>query len=449
MIVFFYNKPNRHGFNALAGALEADPFCKELPVSFPTGEESLFRAINEALAEADRVLVGLSFMTPQLAAMKRLARRLKEEFARRITLVAGGPHPTADPAGTLALGCDIVVRGEGEATFQELVKQIFHSTQRAQRNAEGNHRKGLGVVSIGSSSVPSASSVLRIPCYAAIQGLAFRDESGAIRLTKPRPWIDLDDYPPLAAGHHKVGAIEITRGCPHACGFCQTSQLHGTRPRHRSVARLVEAVEWMSRNQLRDVRLLSPSAFSYGSPDGRRLNLAAIAELLSGLRRALGPHGRLFFGSFPSEARPEHVTPETLELLRKYASNNSILIGAQSGSDATLERCHRGHTMADVFAAASAALQAGFKVNVDFILGLPGETEPESDQTAAALEKLAALGARIHAHFFLPLPQTAFAGAKPSHPSKRLLATVYRLLGRGQLYGEWQAQTAIAETAAD
>jgi B12-binding domain/radical SAM domain protein len=357
----------------------------------------VFRAVNEALARAARVLVGVSFATPQFARMGRLARRLKAEFGSRIELVAGGPHPTAEPAETLALGFDVVVRGEGEVTFQELVKQSGHAD------------------------------------YSLVKGIAFRDESGRARLTEPRPWIDLNAFPPWAAKHRKVGAIEITRGCAYACGFCQTSHLFGGRFRHRSVARLAECVEWMMRRRLLDVRLLSPSAFSYGAADRNRPDLAALEDLLSGLRRILGSRGRLFFGSFPSEARPEHITPETLGLLKRYANNGSLVVGAQSGSDAALERCRRGHTVEQVFSGVALALRAGFKVNVDFILGLPGETARDMDLTAA-------LGARIHAHSFMPLPQTAFAAEPPSHLSKRLLDTAHKLMGRGQLYGQWQEQ---------
>ncbi|MCY3024659.1 MAG: TIGR04013 family B12-binding domain/radical SAM domain-containing protein, partial [Planctomycetota bacterium] len=233
-------------------------------------------------------------------------------------------------------------------------------------------------------------------------------------------------------------------GCNFACAFCQTSHLLGARPRHRSVEQLVKHVETMRRNGLRDVRLLSPDAFSYGSPDGKQLNLAALDALLAGLRRVLGQDGRLFVGSFPSEARPEHVTAETLGLVRRYANNDKIVIGAQSGSERTLELCHRGHNVDDVLSAVTLTLKAGLQANVDFILGLPGETDDDMDRTAAAIEKLAAMGARIHAHYFMPLPQTGFAGRRPSRLSRRLEKTVNRLVGRGHVYGEWQAQEKVA-----
>jgi radical SAM superfamily enzyme YgiQ (UPF0313 family) len=148
----------------------------------------------------------------------------------------------------------------------------------------------------------------------------------------------------------------------------------------------------------------------------------------------------LFIGSFPSEARPEHVTPEALELVRQHANNDNIVIGAQSGSQRTLDACRRGHTVEDVARATRLILRFGFKANVDFIIGLPDETDEDMEQTGALVQELAALGARIHVHFFLPLPQTLFGTRKPSTPNKRLLRVLNRLMGRGQVYGEWQQQ---------
>jgi len=103
------------------------------------------------------------------------------------------------------------------------------------------------------------------------------------------------------------------------------------------------------------VRLLSPNAFSYGSPDGRQLNLQAMRDLLGALRKAVTARARISFAHFPSEARPEHITPETLDLLNEFADNDEIVIGAQSGSRRMLEACHRSHTVDSVLAAVALA----------------------------------------------------------------------------------------------
>jgi radical SAM superfamily enzyme YgiQ (UPF0313 family) len=192
--------------------------------------------------------------------------------------------------------------------------------------------------------------------------------------------------------------------------------------------------------KLRDVRVITPNAFAYGSPDGRTLNLPALESLLTTLRHTLGADGRLFFGTFPSEVRPEHVNDTTLELVKQYANNDSLLIGAQSGSQRLLEHCGRGHRVDDIFAAASRTLAAGLKPLVDFIFGLPSETREDLHCTIEVIRELARMGAVIHAHTFLPLPQTRFAGEPAGRIHGRLRPVIKELIRNGSLFGVWDQQ---------
>jgi B12-binding domain/radical SAM domain protein len=210
-----------------------------------------------------------------------------------------------------------------------------------------------------------------------------------------------------------LGPIEITRGCSFACSFCQTSHIFGDQLRHRSIDKIVEQAAALQSGNRKVVRLLSPNAFSYGSADGRRLNLNAMRNLLAALRENIPSDGKIIFGHFPSEARPEHITPETLGLLKEFADNDEIVIGAQSGSQRMLDYCHRSHSVESVLTAVSLARKYGYKVIVDFIFGLPGEDASDSYQTLKLIEQLVSLGARIHPHAFAPLPQTAFSGRHP------------------------------------
>ena len=75
---------------------------------------------------------------------------------------------------------------------------------------------------------------------------------------------------------------------------------------------------------------------SYGAT-GPEPNLAAVEELLAGVREDIGSERRLWFGTFPSEVRPEHVTEEALQLIRRYCNNRTLILGGQSGSDAVLD----------------------------------------------------------------------------------------------------------------
>ena len=195
------------------------------------------------------------------------------------------------------------------------------------------------------------------------------------------------------------------------------------------------------------MRFVSPTSLSYGA-SGQEPELARVEELLARVREAMGPDGRIFFGTFPSEVRPEHVTPEALRMLRRYVDNDNLVIGGQSGSARVLKASHRGHDVEAIERAVRVALEAGFRPNVDFLLGLPGEESSDVEATLDLIEKLCALGARAHGHTFLPLPGTPFRDAEPGSLDERTIARLAALEGHGRIFGQWKAQIDVGRDLA-
>lgn len=412
-LIFYYNKQNKYGFNALVGALETEEYFDNLEVYFITHEKELISELENIIKKHEKVIVGISFFTTQLWDAYRIVNRLRERYGSKVLYVAGGPHPTGDPVGTLRMGFDIVVRGEGEEALIELLQRIDDDGE-----------------------------------YGAVKGIAYIDDGGEYHYTGRRPQVSLDKYPPFAAEHNKFGPIEITRGCPFVCYFCQTPHIFGGRPRHRSIESICEYVQIMKDKNLLDIRFISPNALSYGSPDGRKLNIIMLEELISNVKEIISPNGRIFIGSFPSEVRPENVTEETVGLVSKCADNDNLIIGAQSGSQKVLDLCHRGHTVENVYDAVKLTLKAKLKANVDFIFGLPGENKEDIGLTIKAMRDLVGMGARIHAHTFMPLPQTPFAKASAGRINKAIGRMIRELIPKGVIYGDWVKQERIANKIA-
>ena len=154
---------------------------------------------------------------------------------------------------------------------------------------------------------------------------------------------------------------------------------------------------------------------------------------------------RIFLGSFPSEVRPEHVNKETIALILKYASNDNIIIGAQSGSQKILDSCNRGHSVKDIYDAVKITIQSGLKANVDFIFGLPNEKKKDIMDTINLMKELVKLGARIHSHSFIPLPMTAFARSPVYEIDKDLQDSINALTAKGKAFGSWEAQAKMAK----
>ena len=163
-----------------------------------------------------------------------------------------------------------------------------------------------------------------------------------------------------------------------------------------------------------------------------------------------GVFGRdhVFFGSFPSEVRPESVTHEAMALVRRLAANDNIVMGAQAGADSALERLHRGHRFDEVLRAVDLVRGAGLLPIVDFIYGLPDETLDERRATHAAMETVAARGAIVHSHVFMPLPGTPLAKAAPGRIDPETRALLERLSGSGTQTGRWREQERTAQRVA-
>jgi radical SAM superfamily enzyme YgiQ (UPF0313 family) len=178
-------------------------------------------------------------------------------------------------------------------------------------------------------------------------------------------------------------------------------------------------------------RFVAPNAFAYGSQDGRSGDRRALERLLVSARRC--GMQRLYLGSFPSEVRPESVTPALLQLLRDHCDNRGVVVGVQSGSPATLRRLRRGHTVEEAVRAVALIAAAGLEPRVDFIFGLPDESEADRAATRELMRRLVeSYGARINTHVFTPLPGTPLEGSTPAPVDELTRELLEQIIGRGR-----------------
>ena len=407
-LAFILTPYNKNSIAALTGVLETDPRTEALPLHFVRTRGDWVRRVARLARNHERLIVALSFATPNAPAVATELARLRTLDLPGVTVIAGGPHPSGDPQGTLDMGVDAVVVGEGEITLPALVERLL-----------------------------AEESIAGLP------GVVTRDANGQIVHGPRPPRVDLDEYPPCGLRHRRFGPIEISRGCPWACSFCQTPFLFGGRMRHRSVEAIAAWLDLACAAGYRYARFVTPDAFAYGSQDGKTPNLEAIERLLWEAGRHVG-RDQVYFGSFPSEVRPENVTPETVALVKKYAANDNLVFGAQTGSPRLLRTLRRGHTVEDVYRATELTVRAGLIPYVDFIFGLPGETEEDRQLTLRMIADLTAMGGVIHSHTFMPLPGTPLAHAQPGRVDSQWHTLLDRLASQGQHIGQWRKQEQLA-----
>lgn len=306
--------------------------------------------------------------------------------------IAGGPHPSAMPGEVLKY-FDYVVMGEGEETLPELIAAI----------REGRDPAG-------------------------VKGIAYKRE-GIVIFTEKRLPVDLDSYPPFKG---LLAPLEISRGCPWGCAYCQTPRLFGRQMRHRSIDTISRYARYH-----KDVRFTSPNSLAYGS-DGLSPRLDKVEALLRALAEQKKP---IYFGTFPSEVRPEFVSDAALELLTKYCANKSLNIGGQSGSASVLKAIGRGHGLEEIVEACDICLDHGIVPHVDLIFGLPRESQNDQRLSLDLARWIVRKGGKVRAHYFTPLPGTPLKDEAAVPLCPEVAAELGRLALGGKLTGYWSSRS--------
>lgn len=413
-LVMADGRKSKYGINACLGALEGLTESKYPLVVWVEKNSTLSETLRQLIHQEVLPIVLWSLYSPEfneaVRALETLRLQLANEPLKPIHII-GGVHATAEPELCLRAGFDFVSQGEGERTMQSLVTALN----------EGRDLRD--VVGLGH-----------------LQDDHFQSSRGI-------PLDSLDDSPTFAPRQGRLGPIEITRGCVYACSFCQTPFIFKAKFRHRSISSILWHVDVQVQRGMNDVRFITPTSLSYGTQN-ESPNLDSVEELLRSVKSRLPESGRIFFGSFPSEIRPEHASVEALRIIKKYADNDNVILGGQSGSNKMLLISHRGHDVAAVRTAVDNCATVGLKANVDFIFGMPGESDRDVEDTIELCQDLARAGARIHTHTFMPLPGTPWSHQPPGTVPPRLRRAIEKLTAAGRAYGNWEQQIAIAQEMA-
>ncbi len=180
-------------------------------------------ALAEELLAFRPDVVGTTSMTTdayQAKAVMRMARAILPECLT----VIGGHHPTLSPHEFDEPYIDVIVQGEGEITFRELVSR-WDST--------------------------------RVRDFSGIAGLRWRDGSGARRANEKRAQtVDLDDLPMpdrrliqkykgryFFTAVRPMASIFTSRGCSFDCNFCAIWEFYERRTRYLSAAKIVDQMD--------------------------------------------------------------------------------------------------------------------------------------------------------------------------------------------------------------
>ena len=220
------------------------------------------------------------------------------------------------------------------------------------------------------------------------------------------------------------GWVSIMEGCDRFCTFCIVPFTRG-RERSRPLQEIVEEIRELKQRGYREVTLLGQTVNSYGK---KLRPPASFVELLETIDRVVEGEMRVRFTS----PYPGDVTAELAEAMASLPSLcEHIHLPVQSGSDRTLRRMKRGYSRDDYLEKVELlrTKTPALALTTDIIVGFPGETERDFEETLSLIQEVGYDGAFIFKYSTRPhTPAARLSDQVPEEIKGRRLEQALGLL---------------------
>ena len=192
--------------------------------------------------------------------------------------------------------------------------------------------------------------------------------------------------------------VPVVHGCNKFCTYCIVPYRRG-REKSRPAAEIVREVAYLAANGVREVTLLGQTVEAYGHDLPEQPDLGDLMHELAAVQRL----DRIrFLTSYPRDMT--HRILEAVAAIPKVMECFSLPV--QAGSDRVLESMRRGYSKQEYVdkIAEVRALMPSAGITTDVIVGYPGETEADFEETCALLEDLRF--DKVHVAAYSPRPGT-------------------------------------------
>ncbi|QVL33231.1 TIGR03960 family B12-binding radical SAM protein [Telmatocola sphagniphila] len=328
-------------------------------------------------------------------------------------VIAGGPG--AQNPELLAPFIDLFIIGDGEESLPWVMEQWLSLKEEARQAGDMSYERRRESL----AQLVSKASWAYAPDFYEPE---YHSDGTIAAMHRTRPDVpreitsctiqkDFDDIPlptkpvvPYVQTPHDRIAIEIMRGCPHQCRFCQSTTIK--RPlRMRSVETIVQAALESYRNTgTNEISLLSLSSSDY----------PYFEELVKRMQEVFTPLGVNV--SLPS-LRINHQL-RTLPGLIRGVRRGGLTLAPEVARDDMREQIRKKIKNDDLYEGCREAFKNGWeRVKLYFLCGLPGERPVDLDGIIEMAETIARIGKEVRGRFadvtasvsnFVPKPHTPY-----------------------------------------
>jgi radical SAM superfamily enzyme YgiQ (UPF0313 family) len=337
------------------------------------GTFSSFDGLLDDVVAWRPAIVGISAMVSLTGNALRFAAAVRERLPDAL-IVAGGPLPTVFPDRFLP-HFDIVFRGEADASFPAFCRDYLE--------------RGVTPASIGDLPLAGYAGMVADVDGARVANAPVHHSQEEIA-TYPLP--ERGDFDHRAyqrewapSGYHPTTLL-ATLGCPYGCEFC-SKPVFGNAVRRRPLDAVMAEVD--------DIVRLGYDGL-WIADDTFTLHRDYLEEFC----RRVAPLGL----TWSCLSRANGIDPVTAGMMRASGCRR-VYLGLESGSQATLDLMQKQMTVEQSVRAVTVYGQAGIEVAAFFIVGYPGESAADIEETFAF-----ALGlplAEISFNVPMPLPGSA------------------------------------------
>lgn len=346
------NKIPPLGLTYIAAVLEQAGY----PVSF-LDNYSGNRSVEEVKLEVRKLapeVVGIGCTSNTYKRCVETAKAVKE-VAPNCKIVVGGPHPSFMPESMLQHPeIDCVVMGEGERAMLELVN-LFKA------------RKDEDISNVASVAYRNNGQTVKNP-QSFIKDLD-KVPFPARHLLSMKLYDREIDY--LAA--KPVDTMNVIRGCPYNCNWCNVKGLWGNSCRAFGPERVVAEIEHM-------VQTLGTKGI-YFVGDNFTINKERTIQLCK-----LMKEHKLDI-EWTCDTGADQISRDLLREM-KSAGCKTIWFGVESGSPSILKKINRGLTVEQVARTFKLCREESMQTAVSFMLGIPGETADDMKSTFKFARKI-------------------------------------------------------------